>query len=62
MGEENIFLLHAHSKLVWINIVFVNNVVYLKKKEDINVHFNFYLTLESWELVKISVVMCCDAN
>ena len=32
MGEENIFLLHAHSKLVLINIVFVNNVVYLKKK------------------------------
>jgi len=30
--EENIFLLHTHSKLFLINILFVNNAVYFKTK------------------------------
>jgi hypothetical protein len=63
-GDENIFLLHTHSKLFLMNILVVNNVVYFKTKSGYICVciLNFYVTLDSRQHVRISVVMCYDAN
>ena len=41
--EENIFLLHTHSKLFLINILFVNNVIYFKTKRGYKCAFYIFM-------------------
>jgi hypothetical protein len=43
VGEKNIFLLHTYSKLVLINILFVNNVVYFKTKRVYKCAFYIFM-------------------